>query len=316
MKCALPGKTGPGQGVEAEMKELDLVNEIRRRAGGSSGALKLGIGDDCAVLDYKSGRYLLWAADMLVEGTHFLRRMAGYREIGRKAVAVNISDIAAMGGNPEYITVSIGVRPDMTRADIMKLYDGIFGICREFNVSVAGGDTNLSDKLVIDVSILGTVDKKRLVTRSGARPGDLIMVTGPVRDGKACHLDFTPRLAESRFIAGRYRPTAMIDVSDGLAPDLGRICAESGVGCVLRETAIPLSEGLSLDDALYYGESFELLFTMPRPESERMIRGRKRHKALCGFFVAGEITEKHRGMSLVKKNGRITRLKMKGFRHL
>ncbi|MCK4852566.1 MAG: thiamine-monophosphate kinase, partial [Candidatus Omnitrophica bacterium] len=242
------------------MEELRLIEEIRKRAGSPGKGVRAGIGDDCAVLDYDSKKYLLWAADMLVEGTHFSVKEAGYRKIGRKAVAVNISDIAAMGGVPAYITVAAGIPPRMDRTAVRAVYDGIFGMCKDHGIRVIGGDTNRSDSLVISVSIIGFVEKKRLLRRNGAKEGDLILVTGLVRDGRRDHLDFVPRLKEARFLSARYSIHSMIDVSDGIAPDLGRICAESGLGCKVYAGSIPLSRRLTLEDALYYGESFELLF--------------------------------------------------------
>jgi thiamine-monophosphate kinase len=297
------------------MKETRFIEEIRKMAGRPGRGVKTGIGDDCAVLGYDDKRYLLWAADMLVQGTHF-RRKDGYKKIGRKAVAVNISDIAAMGGVPRYITVSLGIPRYMEKPAVKALYDGIFRICREYGIKVIGGDTNRSGRLVIDVSILGTVEKERLVTRSGAYARDLILITGPVRNGKKEHLRFSPRLEESRFITGNYKVNSMIDVSDGIAMDAARICAESGVGCKIYAGAIPLSGKLSLEDALYYGESFELLFTMRPREAERLIRdlSAKERKAEC--FVIGEITGKKQGLRLVDRNGRASNLKVTGYRHL
>ncbi|MDP8299868.1 MAG: thiamine-phosphate kinase, partial [Candidatus Tantalella remota] len=143
------------------MKELKLIDDIRRRAGKPAKGVKLGIGDDCAVLEYDKKKYLLWASDMLIEGTHF-RLKDGYGKIGHKAVAVNISDIAAMGGKPLYITVSVGVSPKMTAGSVKKIYDGIFKMCRKYGVSVVGGDTVAAARLTIDVSIIGVVEKKYL----------------------------------------------------------------------------------------------------------------------------------------------------------
>ncbi|MFH1305079.1 MAG: thiamine-phosphate kinase [Candidatus Omnitrophota bacterium] len=298
------------------MRELKLINEIRKRAGRAGKGVIAGIGDDCAVLKYDKGRYLLWASDMLVAGTHFIPGKTPYEKIGRKAVAVNISDIAAMGGVPLYITVSLGLPRGTRKTDIRRLYDGIFGICREYNIKVVGGDTNRAGALVIDVSVVGIVEKKRLTRRSGAKEGDLILITGPVRNGKKEHLDFEPRLSEARFLSGRHKISSMIDVSDGIAPDAGRICSESGVGCVLYEGAIPLSKGLSVRDALYHGESFELLFTMNPKEAERLFLGMKRRKEVPQYFILGKITRDRDGMCLIEDEGRVTRLKMKGFEHL
>ncbi len=297
------------------MKEMQLIQEIRKMAGKPGRGVKAGIGDDCAVLGYDDKRYLLWAADMLVEGTHF-RRKDGYKKIGRKAVAVNISDIAAMGGEPRYITVSLGIPGYMKKPAVKALYGGIFRICREYGIKVIGGDTNRSGRLIIDVSILGTVEKKRLVARSGALVKDLILITGPVRNGRKEHLRFSPRLEEARFISGNYRVNSMIDVSDGIAMDATRICSESGVGCRIYAGAIPLSGKLSIEDALYYGESFELLFTMRPGEAQRLIRDHSAKKGKAEIFVIGEITGKKQGMRLIDRNGRASRLKVMGYRHL
>ncbi len=298
------------------MRELELIEKIRKRAGRPGKGVKLGIGDDCAVLEHTKREYLLWAADMLVSGTHFRTGDTEYAKIGRKAVAVNISDIAAMGGLPKYVTVSIGVPRGMARTAVDKIYDGIFGICREYGVKVIGGDTVRSGKLVIDVSILGIVEKERLLTRSGAEKGDLILVTGPVRNGKKEHLDFIPRLVEARFLSENYRINAMIDTSDGIAPDIGRICSLSRAGCVLYADAIPLSKGLSLREALYYGESFELLFTMGVKEARRLFRDMKPRAKALEYFVIGEITGRKNERVLIEKEARLSKLKMEGYRHV
>lgn len=291
------------------MKELDIVEYVKKRASSAGGDLKVGIGDDCAVISPSKGKMLLWADDMLIEGTHFRLKRDGYRKVGRKAVAVNISDIVSMGGNPEYITVSLALPQGVTSKNIKELYDGILGICRSYGVKVVGGDTNRSKIFIIDVSIIGTVDKSKLITRSGAKKGDLVFITGPVRNGKKHHLDFTPRVLESSFLTGKYKVSAMIDTSDGIGPDLGRLSIESGLGCRIYENKIPLSRGLSLEDALYYGESFELLFTLSGKEAERLKRSKK-----FPFFCIGEMTPKSEGRVIIGDKG-YKPLKMKGFQH-
>ncbi len=297
------------------MKEIKIVEEIRKLAGKPGKGIIAGIGDDCAVLKYAGNKYLLWAADMLIQGTHFDIKNAGYEKIGRKAIAVNISDIAAMGGIPKYVTVSLGLPPKRSLNTVRALYRGIDRICKEYGIEVIGGDVNRSLKLVIDVSIIGIVEKKRLLRRSGANKGDLILVTGPVRNGRKEHLDFVPRLKEARFLSGRFRITSMIDVSDGIAPDMGRICAESRTGCRVYADSIPLSKGLTLEDALYFGESFELLFTMPVVEANRLFRSMRSGRGDLKYFIIGEVTGENTGLRLIQKEGRSTALKMKAFRH-
>ncbi len=297
------------------MKELKLINEIRKRAGKPRKGVKMGIGDDCAVLDFDKERYLLWAVDMLIENTHFTSG-AALEKVGRKAVAVNISDIAAMGGVPNYITVSIGVPRRIGLAGIRKIYNGIFRICRGYGIQVVGGDTNRSDKLIVDVSIFGTVEKEYLTPRSGARDNDVIFLTGPVRDGKKSHLDFMPRLKEARYLVSNYKINSMIDVSDGIAMDLGRICSESHAGCELYSGDIPLSKGLTLDDALYYGESFELLFTVPEIVAAKIISGGRRAGGGGIFYPVGRVKTKPKGMNIIYPGGRKEKIKPKGFAHL
>ncbi|HPN73040.1 MAG TPA: thiamine-phosphate kinase [Candidatus Omnitrophota bacterium] len=296
------------------MKELDFIKSVEKMFPARSLGLVKGIGDDCAVIEKDSRTFFVWGADMMVEGTHFTAA-DGYERIGRKAVAVNISDVAAMGATPKYITVSIGIPPGMSLAKAGRIYKGIRDICREYGVSLAGGDTVRSEKIVIDVSILGTVRKSGLVTRSGARPGELILITGPVRDGKREHLDFSPRIKESVFLSGKFRPSAMIDVSDGIAMDIARISDQSGTGCLLYEESIPLAEGLSPEDALYYGESFELLFTMSAEKASKLPYYSET-TGLAGFFVIGEVTKASLGMRICGASGKVSKLKIKGYDHL
>jgi len=295
------------------MKELEIIEQIRKKAGKPGGDVIAGIGDDCAVLKYSKEKYLLWSTDMLVEGTHFIVPDAGYKKIGRKAVAVNISDIASMGGIPRFITVSIGAPGPFRSRGFKSLYNGIEEVCEEFGVKLVGGDINRSEKLVIDISIIGTVEKNRLTKRSGARAGDKILITGPVRDGRKDHFGFIPRVKEARYLTSRYRITSMIDVSDGISLDIGRICDASDVGCSIYSGHIPLSRGLSLEDALYYGESFELMFTMSARECDKLLSG-KRGKH--GFYVIGDILRRKKGRRLTGENGKVSVLEGRGFSHL
>lgn len=296
------------------MRELELIREIKRRAGKPAGALREGIGDDCAVLDHGKKDSLLWASDMLIEGTHFTKKDP-YKKIGQKAVSVNISDVAAMGGIPKYITVSLGVPRGITLTRIRKLYDGIFETCQKYGIKVAGGDTNRSARLVIDVSIIGQIAKGRIFKRSGAKQGDLILITGPVRNGRKTHLDFVPRVKEAKFLAGSYKVSSMIDTSDGIAPDLGRICSSSGVGAKVYENALPLSAGLSVKDALYYGESFELLFTLSKKEADKLFKDR-RLKEVCPYYIIGEVTARKEGVRIISGVGKKQKLRMEGFSHI
>src|SRR3989338_7822718 len=199
-----------------------------------------GIGDDTAVVPLDAKRYLLFTTDMLMVGVHFTRT-APARAIGRKALACSISDIAAMGGLPRYAVVSLGVPGNLSWDFVRDLYKGMDTLARQFGVAIVGGDTIKSEKIVINVSLTGEVSKKDVVYRRGAREGDQIFVTGPF--GKSLstgrHLKFTPRVTEARYLIRHAKPTSMIDISDGLAADLGHILEESKVVAILEENEIP-----------------------------------------------------------------------------
>ena len=298
------------------MKELKFVEYLKRKTGKPVKGVKLGIGDDCAVLEAGKDKYILWASDMLVSGTHFIPGKDPYKKVGRKACAVNISDIAAMGGVPKYITVSLGVPPKLNDAALKDIYEGMLAICKEYNVQIVGGDTVRSENLVIDVSIIGEVKKKELVLRSGVKSGDVIMVTGPIRDGKKTHLDFDPRLTESQYLGKNFKINSMIDVSDGLAMDLTRICKESKRGARLDPSMIPLSSGLSLKDAMHYGESFELLFTMSPKEADKLLRATKGVKFKNSFHRIGKIPQNCKKiLQIDPKKGQIP-INPQGFNHM
>src|SRR5262249_28267856 len=207
--------------------------------------------------------------DMLLEGSCFLLDEAGPRGVGRKAMAVNLSDIAAMAGQPVAAVVSVGLprKGGMKLAE--ELYLGLREVADAFDTAVAGGDTNSWDgPLVLSVTLLGETTERGPVTRAGARPGDWLLVTGPLGGSiLGHHLDFTPRVREALALHAAAPLHALIDVSDGLAADVGHICAESRCGAVLRAESIPVSAAArSLDDgrsplehALADGEDFELV---------------------------------------------------------
>ncbi|MDP2652942.1 MAG: thiamine-phosphate kinase [Candidatus Omnitrophota bacterium] len=291
--------------------EFGLIDLIKKRVRCVPSVVK-GIGDDTAVMAHGRGGYLLFTTDMMAEGTHF-RRSDDALAIGHKALACNISDIAAMGGRPTYATVSLGIAPGTTVEAVRALYRGMERLARRCGVSIVGGDTIRSEKLVINVSLLGEARKSELVTRAGAKKGHWIFVSGPLGrsfpSGK--HLTFNPRLAESRFLVKRFRPSAMIDVSDGLAADLGHILEASRVGAVVREADIPLSRGATVKQALEDGEDFELLFTVP-PQTGRALAGLKSKK--FHFYLIGEIVD-GRGLALMGRMHRKTRISTKGFTH-
>ncbi len=292
---------------------------IRRMARGirtGRGVLR-GIGDDCAVLaGGKGGRLLLFASDMIVEGVHF-RRGARPEAIGWKALAVNVSDVAAMGGLPRHAVISIGLPRGTPVSFVEGVYRGLRRCAARFGVNLVGGDTVRSPKVVLDVAILGEVEKGRAVYRTGARPGDALLVTGrlggAVRSGR--HLTFTPRLKEARALGARCRIRAMMDLSDGLWVDLGRLCRESGVHAVLEPERIPRRPGCSLKQALTDGEDFELLLAVPAAEAGRLTRWARRSLP-CGLTRIGEIVRRGGKEPVVCLDARGAKIKLQGgFRH-
>ncbi|MBD3379828.1 MAG: hypothetical protein GF408_05130 [Candidatus Omnitrophica bacterium] len=297
--------------IESEdMRELRIIDHMEQLSGKNPEGVVEGIGDDAAVIDPGGKEYLLWAQDMIADGTHFRAGRDAYASIGRKAVAVNISDIAAMGGIPRYISVSLGIPSGTGSRAVKAICGGITDTCAEHGMKVLGGDTVRCSRLVIDISIIGSVAKNGLRRRSGASAGEAVIITGPVRNGRKRHLDPRPRLEESIFLSGR-KVTSMIDVSDGIGPDLIRVCRASGTGCRLYTENIPLEKGLSLEDALYYGESFELMFTMNKKDADEIVR----NKAPYGFYLIGEMTDSVNRYEMTR-NGTVSgNLEFRGFEH-
>ncbi|MBI5116367.1 thiamine-phosphate kinase [Candidatus Poribacteria bacterium] len=263
----------------------------------------VGVGDDCAVYEVSKGHYLLATCDMLIDGVHFSRKTASPFLIGCKALACSLSDIAAMGGRPLFALISLGL-PETTAEEFAQdLYVGIRSMCRDYHVSLVGGDTVRSpERVVIDVSMIGDCPKGKYVLRSGAKPGDAIVVTGYLGSSAAgleivsgkqsesdaerrselieAHLAPEPRCAHGVFLVENFEIHSMMDVSDGLAGDLGHICEQSKLGARIHADKIPISETLKafcdsaalnpLKYALAGGEDYELLFTLAPAELERL----------------------------------------------
>jgi len=220
-----------------------------------------GIGDDAAVLEPPAAGMLeLLTTDTLVAGTHFTPAQPP-RAVGGKAMAVNISDVAAMGGVPRHAVVSLAVPAKTPIRYLRELMAGMQRAAEAFGIAVVGGDIVGSPVLAITVTMTGQVEPECLCCRSGAKPGHFIVVTGPlggaVRSGK--HLRFTPRLAEARWLVRHARPSAMMDLSDGLATDAARLAEASDVQVRLASYALPRRRGCSSKAALFDGEDFELL---------------------------------------------------------
>jgi thiamine-monophosphate kinase len=231
-----------------------------------TGRAEQGPGDDCAVADHGGEDLVLLKTDALVEGVHFVRE-ADARRVGWKAVARVVSDFAAMGGFPESFLVTLALPGSMELEWVENFYRGM-GTCFErYGAVLVGGETCRvpnGSAAVISVAATGRVERGKVVMRSGGNVGDAMWVTGELGGSLAGkHLDFTPRLDQARWLVEYFKPTAMMDLSDGMARDLPRLAKASGCGFQLDLAAIPLSDGCDVKQALQDGEDFELLFTFP-----------------------------------------------------
>lgn len=337
-----------------QIGEFGLIDRLKERVYRPNETVVVGLGDDAAAVRVSPNRLLLLTADVLVERVHFNRSIHSFWQIGWRALAANVSDIAAMGGIARHALVSICLPETVSVEEVDELYDGIRAVADEYDFQIIGGDTVSSPRdLVVSISLSGEVEEKDLVTRGGAREGDLICVTGDLGASQAGfsmlqrsvsshkdenvppsgfewsevrdrHLRPRPRLREGRVLAQGGVAHAMIDVSDGLAGDVGHIARESGVGVEILEEKIPIGaqtsrvakhlEESSLDYALYGGEDFELLFTLSAADA-----GRAAEKVLeatgTAVSVIGRILPVQEGSVLVSPRGERRLLKTEGYRH-
>ena len=215
------------------------------------------IGDDCAVVRTPANQDLLFTTDFSIEGVHFTRDLPA-EEIGRRAVARSLSDIAAMGGKPLYCLVSIALAAWIDQRWIDRFYRGVNKLLRETRTELAGGDISHAKQFVCDVMLCGSVAKGKALLRSGARPGDVLYVSGPLGGWRHKRV-VIPRLDIGRKLVGK--ATSCIDISDGLALDLHRLCLASGVAAEID--SVPLLAGATVEQALHDGEDYELLYTAP-----------------------------------------------------
>lgn len=290
--------------------EFGIIDSIKKGLKVSSRVLQ-GIGDDAAVVEIAKDKRLLLTTDMLLEGVHFTRKMSAVK-IGHKALGCNISDIAAMGGKPLYALVSLGLPPSLSVDFVKNIYKGMAKLTQKFGISIVGGDIIKSGKIIINIALAGEVAKKDIVSRGGAREGDQIFVTGSLGKSLATkwHLEFVPRLKEAQYLVKNFKPTAMIDISDGLAADLGHVLKASKVGAVLEETKILRRGKASLEEALVDGEDFELVFTLPKSLTREFLKASHPFK----FYWIGEIT-KGQQLQIKNKRGECCPFFKKGFVH-
>lgn len=322
----------------ASLGEFGLIGRIADRVGVRDG-VRCGIGDDAAALEPAPGCLQLVTTDMLLEGVHFDLSYTPPELLGRKSLAVNLSDMAAMGGNPRWLLLSLGLPSSTTLEFLDPFISGLLEMADQFGVALVGGDTCASRSgLVISITLLGEQHPEKIVYRRGASPGDLICVTGTpgdsalgltqlragIREGHAVarHRDPLPRCHEGVMLAEAGIPSAMIDISDGLLADLGHILKHSGVGARIDVDRIPASEyfrehaGTVSDDplrlALSGGEDYELLFTVPHRRWPDVVRIFS--EIQTQVTAIGEITSAG-GLQTIRSGGEPYLAGFQGFRH-
>lgn len=327
--------------------EFGLIRHLTKDMTTNQPSTQKGIGDDAAVLNFGSKRTLI-TTDLLLEGVHFNLEYVPLKHLGYKAAVVNFSDIYAMNATPTQITVSLGISKRFSVEDLEELYSGIRLACERYNVDLVGGDTSASmTGLTISITCLGTAAAKDIVYRNGAKPNDLICVTGnlgtaymglqllererlvmqanenatPAFEGREYLLERQLKPEARRDIIEKLReagikPTAMMDISDGLSSELMHICTQSNVGCCVFEDKLPidyqaaaLAEEMNLNIvtcALNGGEDYELLFTCSLNDYEKLI-------PIEDVYLIGHITKPEHGINLIGRNGEEISLKAQGW---
>lgn len=336
----------------ATLGEFGLIRHLTEGIELKNESSKYGIGDDAAVLSYPTDKEVLMTTDLLLEGVHFDLTYVPLKHLGYKSAVVNFSDIYAMNGTPRQITVSLGVSKRFSVEDMEALYAGIRLACEEYGVDIVGGDTTSSlTGLTISITCIGDVEKGQAVFRNGAQETDLICVSGDLGAAymglqllereklalKDSDGDIQPDFAGREYLLERQlkpearrdiieklrqagiRPTAMMDISDGLSSELLHICTQSKVGCRIYEEHIPLdyqtavmAEELNMNVttcALNGGEDYELLFTVPIADHEKV-------SEMEGVKLIGHITKEELGCALITRDGQEFELKAQGWNPL
>ncbi len=333
----------------SSLGEFGLIDRLTQNFHLKNTSSLKGVGDDAAVIDNKDFLTIV-STDVLIEGIHFDLMYTPLKHLGYKSVIVNLSDIYAMNAQPKQITVNIAVSNRFSVEALEELYAGILAACERYEVDLVGGDTSSSHKgLIISVTAIGQGEKEKLAYRNGAQVGDLICITGNVGAAylglqilereKQLYLDnpnIQPNLEEQAYLVGRQLkpearkdviemfvknkliPTAMIDVSDGIASDLMHICKQSNVGAYLEESGVPIHPDAQMQAinfrldpitcALSGGEDYELLFTINPKDVEKI-------KYLPDIYIAGEITDVKDGIKLHTQGGNIHDITAQGWQH-
>ena len=296
------------------MNEKEIIEFLKKNF--KSKEAIIGIGDDCAVIEYSKNYYLILTTDILVENIHFEKEKFTWPQIGKKAMAVNLSDISAMGGIPKFALVSLGLLE--SNFEIIKgLTEGIKEMCKRYKFEIIGGNLTRSEKIFIDVFMIGIVEKKYLKTRKGAKVGDLIYTTGTLGASQIKkQFNIEPRIFESRQLIKKYKINSMIDISDGLSSDLIKLCETNKVGFKLYLENLPISyEAKKISEgkfeeilhALNDGEDYEILFTAPVNEKIPEKIGKTK------ITKIGEIIKEKKYIGIFE--GKVIEIKDNGFSH-
>lgn len=330
-----------------QLGEFGLIDRIQHALPRPGRDVLVGIGDDVAVLHPGAGRVLLATCDVQMEGAHFLLDAVRPFDLGRKALAINLSDIAATGGTPRFALISLGLPSHLEVEFVDGLYAGLRAESEKFGVDIVGGNISSSRAgLFIDITLLGDALPEDIVLRAGAHVGDQILVTGTLGDAAAgvallldanlstsqaytavarAHRDTpTPRVREGLWIGASHSATAMLDISDGLAGDLGHICERSRVGARLFADKLPVAEenramalaahGTEWHFALHGGEDYELLFTAPAAQADSLAAQIRRQTGTPVSLI-GEILPEGEGQQLVLSDGHAQPLHVRGWDH-
>ena len=319
------------------------IDALLKREGVQAPGVSLGIGDDTASFRARPGHEILVTCDCVVEGRHFLSRHISPVNLGRRSMMLNISDIGAMGGQPLYALISLGLKNETPVQDIENLYRGFLLELNPFGASIIGGNlTKSGNGIFIDITLIGEVEEGRAVRRSGARPGDVILVTGYPGQSAAglallleslasedqalvkAYNNPSHRAREGRAVALTGCATAMIDTSDGFVGDLGHICEESRVGALLNQEKFPLSDGLRKAAQklkkepweFFLGDSddYQLIITC-RPEHVERVRSAIAATYEGPVTQVGEVTTAEQGIRVVLADGSERALSAKGWDH-
>jgi thiamine-monophosphate kinase len=309
------------------MNEFSFIDYLKKKIP-RSGRISVGIGDDAAVLNIGKGKQLVISTDVIVENVDFKIKALSPEKIGRKALAANLSDIAAMGAMPTAFVVSVGKPQRISTKWLKRFYEGLLKLAKQYGVSCIGGDFSRSKEFFASVTIFGEVLPHQIVKRSGARQGDWIAVTGALGGSLLHHhYDFTPRVREGVFLSKCVMPSAMIDISDGLVQDLSHILKASKVGAVLDLDMIPVSSDAekmarrnvpkALERALSDGEDFELLFTVSCRQKRVLEKRWKKQFTSVPLTWIGKIEGKASVIRWLRdgKPSAAPKLSQKGFSH-